>query len=79
MDYTTTHKQHEDRRTLRDHLADAINFANLVRQQPNLTAAQRESIQWAQVAMLRAKRELQPKLMPEPNSVCDPFAFCMES
>lgn len=57
MDYTPTHKQLEDRALLRDQLADATNTANAVRTQPSLTKAQRESLQWAQVAMLKARRE----------------------
>lgn len=67
MIHQCTQKEHEDRATLRDLYGDAINFAQLVRQQTTLTKDQREAVQWSLVAMLKARRELMGEPAPMPH------------
>ena len=57
MIYSTTHKETEDRRLLLDLLGDSINVAQVVRQQPAMTKAQREAVQWLLMAAMKVRRE----------------------
>jgi hypothetical protein len=65
--FLPTAEQLEARETLRDVLGDCIAAAQVVRVQPNLTKRQRESVQWAIVAMLSAKRAMTPDSAPMPH------------